>query len=530
MTDEETPQALISVSDKRGVIDLAAGLIELGYELISTGGTWDSLNEAGLTVTRVADVTGFPELLDGRVKTLHPSIHAGILARRDNESDVQALAEHGVRPIDVVIVSLYPFAAEVSKPGTSQQDGLEQIDIGGVALLRAAAKNYQHVICLSDPDDYEDVLAELMRYGALREKTRLRLAAKTFALTAAYDAQIASWMASITGDKFPAAMSIPMTKIQDLRYGENLHQQAALYTDTPQITDVQNIPTVAAARQLHGKELSFNNYLDLDAAWTMVQDFAAPAAAVVKHTNPTGLAAGRTISEAYGKAYSGDPVAAYGGIVGLNRAVDTETASALVEVYFEAVIAPEFSDEAVEVLKRKKAIRLLSMDFRPDHKGESGTHLLPYNVLDFKRINGGFLVQTRNIVTDPQGTMDVVTRREPTLEELTDLFFAWRAVKHVKSNGIVLAKKLTLVGVGAGQMSRVNAVDLACRMAGERSQDSVLASDAYFPFPDGVERAAEAGVTAIIQPGGSIRDKDSIEVANSAGIAMIFTGLRHFKH
>jgi len=529
MGNGKQPKALLSVSDRRGVVDLASGLEELGYQLVSTGGTWEALDAAGLHPVRVSDLTEFPEILAGRVKTLHPAIYGGILARRDVDEDLLVLAEHGIDLIDLVVVNLYPFVETASQRGASSESVVEQIDIGGPALLRAAAKNHRHVGVLCDPDDYEDTLAELLRYHALRDKTRQRLAAKAFALTATYDANIASWMSSSAGELFPASVTIPIVKVQDLRYGENLHQQAALYTDVSPTDGVSPTRTVAGARQLHGKELSFNNFLDADAAWTMVQDFAAPAAAVVKHTNPTGLAAGRTIAEAYGKAYNGDPVAAYGGIVGLNRPVDEETADALVGVYFEAVIAPGFADEAVEILARKKAIRLLSMDSGPGDP-RHGPSPLPYNDLDFKRINGGFLVQTRNVVTDPQGQMEVVTQREPTLEELTDLIFAWRAVKHVKSNAIVLCKKLALVGVGAGQMSRVNSVDLACRMAGDRSQGSVLASDAYFPFPDGVERAAEAGVTAIIQPGGSIRDKESIVVANSAGIAMIFTGLRHFKH
>ena len=523
-------RALISVHDKRGVVDFASGLVELGYELISTGGTWDALNKAGLKPTKISDLTKFPEILSGRVKTLHPAIHGGILARPDLDDDNAVLAEHGIEPVDLVVVNLYPFVQMLLTPDTSDDELTENIDIGGPALLRAAAKNNRFVGVVSDPDDYEDVLSELMRYHALRDKTRRRLAAKAFAVTAAYDAYIASWMAEATGETFPDALSVPMTKIQDLRYGENLHQQAALYSDMPADQAKASAPTVARARQLHGKELSFNNYLDLDAAWTMVQDFAAPAAVVVKHTNPTGLAAGRTIVDAFEKAYDGDPVAAYGGIVGLNRKADEETANAIVGVYFEAVVAPGFTEEAVNILGRKKAIRLLSMDIDDGSvRGRTATEL-PFNRFDLKRVSGGFLAQTRNTVTDPQGTMDVVTQREPTLEELTDLIFAWRAVKHVKSNAIVLAKKLALVGVGAGQMSRVNSVDLACRMAGDRSQGSVLASDAYFPFPDGVERAAEAGVTAIIQPGGSIRDRETIDVANHAGMAMICTGLRHFKH
>lgn len=530
MGNGKQPRALISVSDQRGVIDLASGLEELGYQLIATGGTWQSLSHAGLRPVHVSDITKFPELLAGRVKTLHPALYAAILARRDEEADLTVLAEHGIDPIDIVAVNLYPFLQSKEAADATEETILNHVDIGGVSLLRAAAKNFRHVVVLSDPDDYEDILAELMRYHALREKTRRRLAAKAFAATAAYDGYIASWMSMWSGANFPPSLTVPMTKVEDLRYGENLHQQAALYTDVPSGAELPRRPTVAGARQLHGKELSFNNYLDLDSAWTMVGDFAAPAAAVVKHTNPTGLAAGRTIADAYHKAYNGDPVAAYGGIVALNRPVDEETASAVVSVYFEAVIAPTFTEEAVAILARKKAIRLLTMDCDVTAKPQQNPGVLSYNDLDFKRVGGGFLVQTRNVVADPQGTMDVVTQREPTLEELTDLIFAWRAVKHVKSNAIVLAKKLALVGVGAGQMSRVNAVDLACRMAGDRAQESVMASDAYFPFQDGIERAAESGVTAVIQPGGSIRDRESIEVANRAGIAMICTGLRHFKH
>ena len=394
--------------------------MELGYGLLATGGTWDALDKAGLSPTRVSDITKFPEILDGRVKTLHPAVHRGILARRDNEGDVAVLAEHGFEPIDLVVVNLYPFVKTVGTPGATDEQAVENIDVGGPALLRAAAKNFQHVAAVCDPDDYEDVISELMRYHDLREKTRRRLAAKAFAVTASYDGYVASWMAYGTGEIFPQALSVPMTKIQDLRYGENLHQQAALYSDVPAASGLQTSPTVARARQLHGKELSFNNFLDLDAAWTMVNDFSAPAAAVVKHTNPTGLAAGRTIADAFAKAYDGDPVAAYGGIVGLNRPVDAETAEAIVGVYFEAVIAPSFTDEGLNVLARKKAIRLLSMEIEGASDGAATTRL-PFNVLDFKRIDGGFLVQTRNVVTDPQGTMEVVTRREPTLEELTDL-------------------------------------------------------------------------------------------------------------
>ncbi len=521
-------RALLSVHDRRGLVDLATGLRELGCELLATDGTYRQIEEAGLKATRISDVTRFPEILAGRVKTLHPAIHGGILARRDHADDRAVLEEHGIGLIDVVVVNLYPFAEALHASAEDESAVVESIDIGGPALLRAAAKNASDVVVLADPDDYEDVLAELMRYSAVREKTRRRLAAKAFAITAAYDSYIAAWTARWSGEPFPARISVSMSKLQDLRYGENLHQRAALYTDRPPQLGNAISATVAGASQLHGKELSFNNYLDLDSAWSMVRDFAAPAVAIVKHTNPTGIAAGKSVLEAYTKAYNGDPAAAYGGIVAFNRPVDEETANAVVGVYFEAVMAPAFEDEALKVLSRKKSIRLLTI--RTQSASPKGDSSLLYAPLDFKRIDGGFLVQSRNVVTDPQGTMHVVTQREPTLDELTDLIFAWRAVKHVKSNAIVLAKQLALVGVGAGQMSRVNAVELACRMAGDRSHESVLGSDAYFPFPDGLERAAAAGVTAVIQPGGSIRDRESIDVANQAGMAMIFTGLRHFKH
>lgn len=522
-------RALISVYDKVGILDFATGLRELDFSIVATDGTYEFLKENGIEVEAVSSVTDYPEILGGRVKTLHPVIFGAILADRANQEHNATLTERKIDPIDLVVVNLYPFVDVMSGATTSAEDALEFIDIGGPSLIRAAAKNYKHVTVVVDPDDYEDVLTELYRYRANKEKTRRRLAAKAFSRTAAYDAYVTSYFLEPEGDVFPQTFNVPLYKLQDLRYGENLHQRAALYADTPPSRDLSPPRTVATAEQLHGKELSFNNLLDLDAAWNMVHDFAAPAAAIVKHTNPTGIAAGRDIRDAYLKAFAGDPQAAYGGIIGVNRTLDQTTADEIVRMYFEAVIAPDFTPEAIQILSRKKGIRLLSVRGH-DAARTQNVSWIPYADLDFKRIGGGFLVQTRNTAADPSSTLQVVSKRQPTLEELTDLHFAWRAVKHVKSNAIVLAKKLALVGVGAGQMSRVNAVDLAVRMAGDRVRGSVLGSDAYFPFPDGVERAVAAGVTAIIQPGGSIRDKEVIDAADHGGVAMIFTGLRHFKH
>jgi phosphoribosylaminoimidazolecarboxamide formyltransferase/IMP cyclohydrolase len=522
-------RALLSVYDKSGILDFATGLRELDVTIVATDGTYEFLQENGIEAEQVSTLTNYPELLGGRVKTLHPVIFGAILADRSDREHNASLAEQDIDPIDLVVVNLYPFVDIMSRHSDGADHAIDYIDIGGSALIRAAAKNYRDVTVVVDPDDYEDVLAELYRYRANKDKTRRRLAAKAFAHTSAYDSNITSYFLNGADGRFPESFSVPLYKIQELRYGENLHQQAALYSDTPRLRDMHPPRAVATADQLNGKELSFNNLLDCDAAWSMVNDFAAPAAAIVKHTNPTGIAAGKDLREAYVKAFAGDSQAAYGGIVGVNRTLDESTAEEIVRMYFEAVVAPSFTQGAVQILSRKKAIRLLSV--RGDGTADvQNVSWIPYHDLDFKRIDGGFLVQTRNAASDPSASMQVVSKRQPTLEELTDLHFARRAVKHVKSNGIVLAKKLALVGVGAGQMSRVNAVDLAVRMAGDRARESVLASDAYFPFPDGVERAVEAGVTAIIQPGGSIRDADAIEAADKAGAAMIFTGLRHFKH
>ncbi len=522
-------RALISVYDKSGILDFATGLRELDVSIVATDGTYEFLRENNIEVSPVSSITDYPEILGGRVKTLHPAIFGAILAERGNQEHSVTLKERGIEPIDLIAVNLYPFVDVMSGVRGSRDEALDYIDIGGASLIRAGAKNFKDVTVVVDPDDYEDVLAELYRYRANKDKTRRRMAAKAFAHTAAYDSFVASYFHDPDEESFPEAFSVPLHKIQDLRYGENLHQHAALYSDTPKSRDLRSPQSIATVQQLHGKELSFNNLLDVDAAWSMVSDFSAPTVAIVKHTNPTGLAAGKNVREAFLKSFAGDPSAAYGGIIGVNRTVDAGTAEEIVRMYFEAVVAPAFAPEAVQILSRKKAIRLLAVRGREPGQSQD-VSWIPYANLDFKRIDGGFLVQSRNAASDPTTSMQVVSKRQPTLEELTDLQFAWRAVKHVKSNAIVLAKKLALVGVGAGQMSRVNSVELACRMAGDRARGSVLASDAYFPFPDGVERAVEAGVTAIIQPGGSIRDKDAIDVADHVAVAMIFTGMRHFKH
>ncbi|GAC1434811.1 MAG: bifunctional phosphoribosylaminoimidazolecarboxamide formyltransferase/IMP cyclohydrolase [Chloroflexota bacterium] len=525
-------RALLSVYDKEGVVDLARGLAALGVEIFSTGGTLRALTEAGLEARSVSDLSGFPEILDGRVKTLHPAIHAGILADRENEEHLTALRDHDLQMIDLVVVNLYPFVETVSADRVDLPTAVEKIDIGGPTLIRAAAKNFAHVLVVTDPADYPAVLDELRRraegaegrdYGLSK-----RLAAKAFAVTASYDAYVSAYMRSLFGEQFPQALVVPLRKVVDLRYGENPHQQAAFYTTVP-TTETIGLRTLASARQLHGKELSFTNLLDLDAAWTTVRDFVAPCVVVIKHTNPCGLACGSDLVDTYRRAHAGDPQAAYGGILGFNRTVDEAVAEAMRPAHYDAVVAPEFSPEALRLLTAKRDLRLVAMGERSaPRKGEFGW--LPDNKLDFKRITGGFVVQHRNALPETDVQMEVVTKRRPTLDEVTDLRFAWRAVKHTKSNAIVLATGLSIVGVGAGQMKRVDSVELAIRHAKDRAQGSVLASDAYFPFADGVERALEAGVTAIIQPGGSIRDQQSIEAADHAGAAMVFTGVRQFKH
>ncbi len=513
-------KALISVSDKAGVVDFARGLVERGYEIFSTGGTKATLAESGVPVHSVSDLTGFPEILGGRVKTLHPAIHSGLLARRDDPQHLAELEKQGLSLIDLVAVNLYPFAQTVAKPGVKLDEAIENIDIGGPTMIRAAAKNFKSVLVVVDPADYDDVLTSLGQ-GEVSSETRHKLAAKAFQHTASYDTLIAQYLRG-PAEHFPAQLTLNMTKIQDLRYGENPHQIAAFYSS--QTPTEQPFNAIANARQIQGKELSYNNILDADAALQVVRDFNAPTVAIIKHTNPCGLASHSDLAVAYERALEGDPLSAYGGIVALNRILDETVAQLIVTTFYEVVIAPNFTPEALNLLKRKKALRLLATGDL-----SHGADRLAMQ-LEFRQVNGGFLAQTPDALPERDLQMQVMTGREPNLEEVTNLQFAWRAVKHIKSNAIVLVKNHAIVGMGAGQPSRVDAVKIALSKAGVRSKGAVLASDAFFPKPDGVETAALGGVTAIIQPGGSINDTDAVEAAVQHGIAMVFTGQRHFKH
>jgi phosphoribosylaminoimidazolecarboxamide formyltransferase/IMP cyclohydrolase len=516
-------RALISVSDKTGLVQFAQGLTDLGAEIYSTGGTEQLLSEAGLSVRAVQDLTGFPEILGGRVKTLHPMIYAGLLALPDDPGHEAELREHDVQPIDLVVVNLYPFLETVRRGVQSLESALEQIDIGGTTLLRAAAKNFANVVVVCDPRDYETVLEELGQPGGVNQEIRRRLAAKAFQHCAVYDTHVATYLRP-TDVLFPDEYTIALTKTAELRYGENPHQLAAFYAENS--LKVRPVGVVTAS-QLHGKQLSFNNTYDLDAAWCVVRDFNSPCVAIVKHGNPCGLACADDLTEAYRRALATDPQSAFGGAVALNRTVDRATAEEIKDVFFEDIIAPDFEPEALEILRSKRDLRVLATGQQMSGRRNGEVYDSGF---DYKKVTGGFLVQTPDLLPEYALTRDVVTTRHPTLGELTSLLFAWRAVKHVSSNAIVLAKNLALVGVGAGQASRVDSVELAVRKAGQRAAGSVLASDAFFPFPDGLERAAEAGVTAVIQPGGSIRDAEAIRAANRHHLAMIFTHQRHFKH
>jgi phosphoribosylaminoimidazolecarboxamide formyltransferase/IMP cyclohydrolase len=516
-------RALISVSDKTGVADFAAGLRRLGVEIISTGGTEKALREAGIEVEGVEEMTGFPEILDGRVKTLHPHLHAALLAKRDDPAHLETLAERGIEPIDLVCVNLYPFERTVSRQGVSDGDVIENIDVGGPTMIRAAAKNYESVAVVVRPESYDAVLAELDETGgAISVTTRHWLANEAFALTARYDAAISNWFAG-RYEAFPTHWVSAWEKIMDLSYGENPHQRAALYGDSGGRSHV-----LSRTAKLHGKPLSFNNVLDLDAARRLVGDLDEPAAVIVKHNNPCGAATGATLAEAYEKALACDPMSAYGGVIALNRPVSKALAERLHENFIEVLLAPEFEDGALDVLQQKEAIRIL----------EDSERRIPENDRDIKRVRGGILVQDPDGDPEPRELMEVVTKTEPTEEQWTDMLFAWNVVRIVRSNAIVLAAEAATIGIGAGQMSRVDSVRLAvekCRDArGEAAADvlagSVMASDAFFPFADGPEMGIEAGVTAVIQPGGSKRDADVIEACDAAGVAMVFTRQRHFRH
>lgn len=508
-------RALVSVSNKTGVVEFVKGLLEQGIEVISTGGTKKLLEENGLQVIGISEVTGFPEIMDGRVKTLHPNIHGGLLAVRDNETHVAQMNELGIEPIDFVVVNLYPFKETIAKPDVTFADAIENIDIGGPTMIRSAAKNHKFVSVIVDPTDYDVVLAELKENGKVTDETKRKLAAKVFRHTAAYDALISNYLTEQTGEESPETLTVTFEKKQDLRYGENPHQKAMFYK-----APFAAASSVAYAKQLHGKELSYNNINDADAALSIVKEFTEPAVVAVKHMNPCGVGVGVDIHEAYTRAYEADPVSIFGGIIAANREIDKATAEKLHEVFLEIVIAPSFSEEALQVLQNKKNLRLLTVDIAKEDVASK----------QLTSVQGGLLLQEEDTVSLNEETVTIPTKREPTEQEWNDLKLAWKVVKHVKSNAIVLAKDNMTIGVGAGQMNRVGSAKIAITQAAEKANGSALASDAFFPMPDTVEEAVKAGVTAIIQPGGSIRDEDSIKKADEFGIAMVFTGVRHFKH
>ncbi|MBL8437507.1 MAG: bifunctional phosphoribosylaminoimidazolecarboxamide formyltransferase/IMP cyclohydrolase [Zoogloeaceae bacterium] len=518
-------QALLSVSDKRGLLDFARQLVDLGVRLLSTGGTAKTLREAGLPVTDVSDYTGFPEMLDGRVKTLHPKVHGGILARRDLPEHMQTIAAHGIGPIDLVVVNLYPFAATVAKEGCTLEDAIENIDIGGPTMVRAAAKNHGSeaggVGIVTDPDDYTAIVTELKAAGSLSSKTRFALAVKAFTHTARYDGAISNYLTALTEDggkqAYPGRLQMAFDKVQDLRYGENPHQSAAFYREP-------GAPAggIAGYTQLQGKELSYNNIADADAAWECVKAFeGSTACVIVKHANPCGVAVATSPLEAYKKAFSTDPTSAFGGIIAFNGTVDAAAAEAVSAQFLEVLIAPAYTPEALALLEAKKNVRVLTVP------------LGPVRQTDFKRVGGGLLVQSADFAPITEADLKVVTKRAPTAQELGDLLFAWRVAKYVKSNAIVYCKDGMTIGVGAGQMSRVDSARIAkikAENAGLAIPGCVVASDAFFPFRDGLDVLAQAGATAVIQPGGSMRDAEVIAAADEQGLAMVFTGFRHFRH
>ena len=519
-TSSKIQRAILSVTDKTGLVDFARKLSAQDIELVSTGGTAKLLRDSGVTVKDISDLTGFPEMLDGRVKTLHPKVHGGILHRRADPKHTAAVAEHGIAPIDMVVVNLYAFEKTAAKPGVAFEELIENIDIGGPSMIRSAAKNFQDVAIVTSPADYDSIADELYRsHGTLSRETKWRLAQKAFAITAAYDSAIASILERIPGDTtpfqlqsatFPPTLRFSFQKTLDLRYGENPHQRAAMYSDG-------SGAGVANARQLQGKELSYNNIVDLQAAWDLAQEFDDPVVAIIKHTNPCGTATGKTLTEAYKRALECDPVSAFGGVIGVNRPVDAEAAEEMHKLFLEVIAAPSFEEAAKSKFASKKNLRLVEV--------------VPANqkwVL--KNVSGGMLVQDADVRPLQDSDLKVVTKRQPTPEEKRALLFAWKVCKHVKSNAIVYARDGQTVGVGAGQMSRVDSAKIGAMKAQLPLKGAVAASDAFFPFPDGVEEIAKAGATAIIQPGGSQRDPEVIEAADRLGLAMLFTGVRHFRH
>jgi phosphoribosylaminoimidazolecarboxamide formyltransferase/IMP cyclohydrolase len=513
-------RALLSVSDKEGIVDFARGLAELGVEIVSTGGTARELSDADVDVRSIEDFTGFPEIMDGRVKTLHPRLYAGLLARRDDEAHLQAAGEQGIEQVDLVCVNLYPFERTVARGDASEEEAIENVDIGGPTMIRAAAKNHAFAAVVVDPADYENVLAELRESeGKLSPGTRKGLAAKAFACTARYDVAISTWFAMRTYEGFPPAWRDAYEKVSDLRYGENPHQRAAFYARVGSPTHLLD-----GVRQLHGKELSFNNLLDLSSARELVEDFEGAACAIVKHNNPCGCALGESGQTAYERAFACDPQSAYGGVIAVNRQVDGAFAQALSKQFIEVLLAPGFDDEALRALTEKKNVRLLELARWP----------APSHEVESKPVIGGQLVQTRDVVTETREQMRVMTATTPSEEQWSDMLFAWKVCRHVRSNAIVIAAGGATIGIGAGQMSRVDAVRIAIDKAQAAQPEllagAALASDAFFPFADGPELAIAAGVTAIVQPGGSVRDGEVVAAADAAGVAMVATDVRHFRH
>ena len=513
-------RAILSVTDKTGLTEFARKLAGLGIELISTGGTAKQLREAGIAVKDISELTGFPEMLDGRVKTLHPKVHGGILHRREDQAHRAAVAEHGIQSIDMVVVNLYAFEKTASKPGVHFEELIENIDIGGPSMIRSAAKNFHDVAVVTSPADYDAIAEEMSKSnGALSAQTKWHLAQKAFATTAAYDSAIASTLERVSAngnftlhaaEGFPDALRLSFKKVTDLRYGENPHQKAAMYSDG-------SGAGVANARQVQGKELSYNNIVDLQAAWDLAQEFEEPVCAIIKHTNPSGTATGETLAEAYKRALECDPVSAFGGVIGVNRPVDAAAAEEMAKLFLEVIAAPSFEPAAIEKFSSKKNLRLVEITNSPQK-------------WTLKNVSGGMLVQDADLHQLKESDLKIVTKRPPTAEEKRALLFAWKVCKHVKSNAILYARDGQTVGVGAGQMSRVDSCRLGAQKAVLPLKGTVAASDAFFPFPDGVEEIAKAGATAIIQPGGSVRDQEVIEAADRLGLAMIFTGVRHFRH
>lgn len=519
MDSVRVKRALVSVTDKTGVADLCRALVnEFGVEIVSTGGTARVLEDAGVPVRPIEDLTGFPEIMDGRVKTLHPKVHGGLLARRDSSAHMAEAEAHGIEMIDMVVVNLYAFEATVAREGVTLEEAVENIDIGGPSMLRSAAKNFESVTVVPGASFYDDVVAEMRLHdGRVSYETRKRLAAEAFRVTSAYDTAIWQYLSGYRSELFPEEVRFVLEKVQDLRYGENPHQDAAFY----RFSDSKE-HTLARALQLQGKELSYNNILDTDACWAAVREFDTPCCVIVKHTNPCGLAVAPTLAEAYEKAYACDPVSAYGGVMAFNGRVTAEVVRAIQQnkQFVEVMVAPDYDDEALALLSEKRNMRVL----RTGGKRPTAGHY------ESRAVEGGMLVQTSDGVTEDPSRFRVVTAAQPTEEEMEQLLFAWRAVKSVKSNAIVLAKDFATVGVGAGQMNRVNSARIAIDAAGDKARGSVCASDAFMPFPDTLEVCADAGVTAFIQPGGSIRDDEVIAAANKSGVSMVFTGYRHFRH